>query len=80
MKALARAKETGGRFVQIIRKPASEMQLVEESMAVDMGVPVVKLDVSKPDGEIRLQAERPWPELMATASGMADTDIHYQGA
>ena len=46
--ALERARETGGRVVQVVVPPGlSHMQEAEATMAKAWGVPVVKLDCTK---------------------------------
>ena len=66
---MERAKETGGRVVQVVVTPGlSHMQEAEAMMAKAWGVPVVKLDCTKVEmraksGELMKMAG--WAELTA---------------
>ena len=70
LKALARAKETGGRVIQIVVKPGlSKMQEAEALMASMWGVEVVKLDCREVKGYLAIEGDfekmAGWAELKA---------------
>ena len=50
---MVRAKETGGRVIQILVDKPSHMQDAEEGMAIDKNIPVIKVEMSHLRGQLR---------------------------
>jgi len=72
---LARARETGGRVIQIVVPPGlSDMQVAEAGMAEDKGVDVVRLDCSEVEvsaTEYLFKEMAGWAELTGLAERVA---------
>ena len=73
---LKRAKETGGRVIQVVVPPGlSDMQRSEADMAADQGVPIVRLDCTAVEltaNTADLKKMAGWMELTGLAQAVTD--------
>merc|ERR1712183_1195513 len=73
--ALSLAKKTGGKVWQILVAEPSNMQLAEEDMAKDKGVPVVKIDLTRFKGSLQTESRFSYHEEAKTVQDLLEKEL-----